>query len=295
LKTNAENVCSRKALEDEDKMEALKGILEGEGVQVGFSSLSSSLPPGSLRLTQSAETFPKQEDQLEPIAQSILAEYKRLLTLPPPRSPSPEQTSSKAIPSSLDLTPEQLEAQRRAWLVKQYGLVEDSAANASAGGSERPGPGEDGGPGKGKKGKGPVDPVDKELLEKELARLDMKKKQKKKLQEDGELFSLLSPYLASHPAYARPKNVELLALKRSSKLTSSFLPACRLCHSDLLNMPNLNHAKVKYAQEQQRESLRNAAVNKKNADKAALAKQKADAAADLEKKRKKAAKGERRA
>lgn len=60
-------------------------------------------------------------------------------------------------------------------------------------------------------------------------------------------------------------------------------------------MPNLNHAKVQYAQQQQREALRTAAISKKEKDKAALAKQKADAAADLEKKRKKAAKGERRA
>lgn len=87
-----------------------------------------------------------------------------------------------------------LAAQRKAYLLRQYALVEDSNSNfaspfadGSSSGGPAPGPGDPGY--KGGKDKTEVSP---EQLEAEMKRMAMKKKQKAKLKEDGLSSPLLS-------------------------------------------------------------------------------------------------------
>jgi len=75
-------------LEEEDKLEAIKGILETEGAEVSFNlpscnETSSSPFPPSLPFA----SFALQESTIESSAASILEEYNRIQTIPPPAEP----------------------------------------------------------------------------------------------------------------------------------------------------------------------------------------------------------------
>lgn len=85
-------------------------------------------------------------------------------------------------------TPEELARQKRLAIIAQYGMVEDGQGGYGVEGG--PGPGDEGYVGG--RGKGPdLDGVSVDMLEAELKRMGLKKKQKKKFkEEDGEFFSL---------------------------------------------------------------------------------------------------------
>ncbi|CED83923.1 hypothetical protein [Phaffia rhodozyma] len=144
-------LVEEEALEDEDKIEAVRGILETE-----FEG--------------------REEVVIEQAVLSILEEHRRLLAeIPSPTLSESESSESEDDDSSNNPAiqdPAFQERLRKALLIQQYGLVEDDSASSYAVREGGPGPGE---------GKKPAEGgIDEALLRSELKRMSMKKKTRKK-------------------------------------------------------------------------------------------------------------------